>query len=87
MNTWINLGTALVSFMLGLVVGYAGRGMLEKEIKKGEVDYRNFVLIVVSLGWFTSVVYEIINPEFHTNPLVHGLMGAIVGFFFVKNRK
>jgi hypothetical protein len=87
MDTWLNTGVALVSFTTGILIGYAGRGIIEKQIKKEEIDYRNFVLIIVSLAWFTSVVYEIINPEFQTNPLVHGLMGGVVGFFFKLSKK
>lgn len=86
MNTWLNIGTAIVIFLTGFIFGYTGRGIIEKELKKDELDYQNLVLIVICLGWLASVLYELANPEYHTNPLIHGLMGVVAGYFFKKKK-
>jgi hypothetical protein len=43
---------------------------------------RMLVLLVVTAIWAISMVVELLNPAYHTNPMVHGLMGSIVGFFY-----
>lgn len=76
------LGIALASYFLGVITGYWGGGFIKRSISGDNANYKNLVLVLVSLAWFISVIYELINPLFHTSPLVHGLMGGIVGFFF-----
>lgn len=71
---------AIISYVLGLFSGIAASYYLRENIKA--VDYKNVVLIVVSIMWTLSVAVEIVNPNYNTSPLIHGLMGSIVGFFY-----
>jgi hypothetical protein len=71
----------LVSFVVGTLVGFFGGRFLERQ--EGDSNKSNtFVLVLVAFIWATSVLVDIISPEYETSPLIHGLMGAIVGFFF-----
>ena len=72
--------TTFVSYFLGMISGFVIKTVIKDKFKS--VDYKNIVLIVVSIMWTLSVAVEIINPTYKTNPLIHGLMGSIVGFFY-----
>lgn len=80
MNTII---IGVVSYVAGLLSGFFISKFYHPEAdKKGE-----FVLIVVTVVWALSMFYDIISPTYETSPLVHGLMGAIVGFFYKPQLK
>ena len=55
------------------------------------VGYKNFngdlVLVAVTIGWLVSLIYDIASPAYETSPFIHGLMGAIVGFFYKPAKK
>lgn len=72
--------TALISYILGFVSGGIVSIYLKKQIK--DVSYKNVVLVIVSVMWTLSVAVELINPNYNTSPMIHGLMGSIVGFFY-----
>ncbi len=79
---------AAVSYLLGI---FSGLAVSETLRRKGlfffHKDNGNFiVLIVVTFAWLTSVIVDIISPVYETSPYIHGLMGAIVGFFY-RNQK
>lgn len=74
---------ALVSYFLGTITGFVIKSSLEK--KKASVQANTVVLYVVSGIWCISMIVDIISPVYETSPLVHGLMGAIVGFFYRPN--
>lgn len=77
-SSWI---FPLVSFVVGILVGFFGGRLLDRS--KAESNVANtFVLVIVVLIWATSVIVDILSPNYETSPLIHGLMGAIVGFFF-----
>lgn len=69
----------LTSFVGGFISGYIFRGLRDK---RGDTDNNSIVLLIVTLIWALSMVVDIISPQYETSPLVHGLMGAIVGFFY-----
>lgn len=74
--------TATISYILGIMSGIF---IKERFIKESKVDYSNsFVLSIVTLIWAVSMLYDIMTPEYETSAFVHGLMGAIVGFFYSK---
>lgn len=76
------LVTAVISYGLGFLSGYCGRGFIKK------IDTYNsssFILIIVSIVWAISVIVDMISPAYETSPLIHGLMGAIVGYYY-KNK-
>lgn len=87
MQIWGKLTIAIVSYLLGIVTGYYGCEIVGSKLRiNGGIDYRNFVIIIISIGWIASVLVEIINPAYATNPLIHGLMGGIVGYFFKQKQ-
>lgn len=79
MNTSTIL-TAIISYVLGFVSGGLVSVYLRLKIK--DISYKNVVLIIVSVMWTLSVAVELVNPNYNTSPMVHGLMGSIVGFFY-----
>lgn len=81
-NTFI---IAFASFIIGNITGYFISRILLHNTFKFDNDGRiNYLIGVVSIIWFISVLYDMINPLYETSPLIHGIMGAIVGFFFWK---
>lgn len=70
----------ILSYLVGVVSGYLIKSLLIKDISTK--NSRLFVLLVVTTIWTISMIVEISNPAYHTNPMVHGLMGSIVGFFY-----
>lgn len=76
MNTLI---IGIVSYVAGLLSGYVVSRFYKPpdNANKGE-----FVLIMVTIIWALSMIVDILSPQYETSPLVHGLMGAIVGFFY-----
>jgi hypothetical protein len=69
----------IVSYVAGLLSGYG-----VSRVWKPSPDQKNsdIVLLVVTVIWALSMIIDIISPTYETSPLVHGLMGAIVGFFY-----
>lgn len=72
--------TAVVSFMLGNLTGFLFRNAIKDSFNPN--NSKNLVLLVVVVMWTMSVAVEIVNPAYKTSPLIHGLMGSIVGFFY-----
>lgn len=69
----------VTSYIAGLLTGY----FISRIYKPAENQKTNdFVLIVVTVVWALSMFIDIVSPQYETSPLVHGLMGAIVGFFY-----
>jgi hypothetical protein len=77
----------LTSGVAGFLLGYLIRGIVDKT-DVGQKNYANYVLVIVTSVWALSMFIDIISPAYETSPLVHGLMGAIVGFFYkIKPRE
>lgn len=79
MNT-LQFFIPIISYILGFLSGFLVSLYFKKSIDKG--SYKHIVLIVISVMWTISVAFEIANPDYKTSPLIHGLMGSIVGFFY-----
>lgn len=75
-----NILIAAISYILGILSGYLLRNALKDSINPSSA--KNIVLLVVTIMWAMSVAVEIVNPAYKTSPLIHGLMGSIVGFFY-----
>jgi hypothetical protein len=80
------LSVALVSFILGGAIGFFLRGLVGNAIEN-KLDQSFFVLSIVTLVWAISMIVDIVSPQYETSPMVHGLMGGIVGFYFYKPKK
>lgn len=85
MNTEIlgTIGVSIGSFGVGTIFGYILRGVVAK-LDKGTRHEAEVVLVAVTVMWVISVAWDIISPTYETSPFIHGLMGAIVGFFYTK---
>jgi ABC-type spermidine/putrescine transport system permease subunit II len=80
MDTGNYILTAIISYALGIITGIF---LKEKVFRNKDVTQANsLVLVVVTMMWAVSMMFDIISPDYDTSPLVHGLMGAIVGFFY-----
>lgn len=75
-----NVMIPIVAYVAGIVSGYFLRGFLDRQ--KTNKKESNFVLFAVTLIWVLSMLVDIASAAYETSPLVHGLMGAIVGFFY-----
>lgn len=80
-NTTLIFFFTLSALFIGITAGYFLRGFLDKKLRNDNSG-RTFVLIVVTVAWVISSIADILIVEYSTNPLLHGLMGAIVGFFY-----
>lgn len=65
-------------YVAGLLTGFFVRDI----IKDKTIDSGVFVLVIVTIMWTLSMFIDITNTNYETPTLVHGLMGAIVGFFY-----
>lgn len=70
---------SFVSLIIGVPIGWFTRGLVDRVDKNK--DLKNFVIFVVTMIFVASVIMEMINPAYHMNPMMFGLMGTIVGFF------
>jgi hypothetical protein len=80
MESNLVLGVGLGCYFLGVLSGFFIRAYLEK--KSVSLPPNTTVLIVVTGVWLISMLVDISSPAYETSPFVHGLMGAIVGFFY-----
>ena len=75
-----NLLITIASFGGGTIFGWVLRGALDPKIKTHNEN--TIVLLAVTLIWVVSVLADITSPAYETPVYIHGLMGAIVGFFY-----
>jgi uncharacterized membrane protein YoaK (UPF0700 family) len=75
---------AIVSFVAGNITGYVLHRVLDKDKKQSN---STFLLTMVVLVWAVSVLAGIINTSYETNPIMHGIVGTLVGFYFYKRKE
>lgn len=85
------IGTAnavlgIVTFVLGIVVGYLGHDFMKKSLSMNEDNSKNLLILCVTVVWVISMIVSVVNPNYQVPIPVHGIMGAIVGFFFYKGK-
>jgi flagellar biogenesis protein FliO len=91
--------TGFLSFILGFVTGYLFRLIIDKAGKKNsgvnlldvltEKDVgRLIIVLIVTIVWAGTVLAEL-DPsnDYAVSPLIHGMMGTIVGYFFLIKAK
>lgn len=83
-NSAINFSGVIISFILGFFAGFITREAIRK-FEKGADFYRNLVLLAVVTVWCISVLVDILYASYETPLALHGLMGAIVGYFYKRN--
>ncbi len=90
---------AVLAFILGFVTGYIFRLIIDKANKKNdgislldvltEKDVgRLIIVLIVTIVWAGTVLAEL-DPsnDYTVSPLIHGMMGSIVGYFFLIKQK
>lgn len=69
-------------FAVGLLTGWLYTKDSEVTTKS---KVRLMVAVVITLGWISATVAGILIADYTVSPMLHGLMGAIVGYFFTDD--
>ncbi len=78
---------ALVTFILGNVTGYFMHDLMKKTLSISEQSSKSLLLLVVTVIWLISMLVSIVNPSYVVPIPVHGIMGAVVGFFLYRPKE
>lgn len=70
---------SLVVFAIGIIVGWQSSA-LDNEFTQSNLQI--VVGILVTIMWVASIAAEIIIPTYTVSVLIHGIMGAVVGYLF-----
>jgi hypothetical protein len=73
---------AITLFCLGILLGWVMSNHAELSAQH---KLKTMVAIVVTLGWITATISGILIATYTVSPLLHALMGAIVGYFFTDD--
>lgn len=71
----------LALFTLGLAVGYIYSKDSDDTTNQ---KVRTAIAIVVTAVWVVAMIADIFITGYVVSPLVHALMGAVVGYFFAE---
>lgn len=69
-------------FVLGLAVGYI---YSEDADNTTASRLRIVIAVTVTVVWVVAMAADIFITGYTVSPLVHALMGAVVGYFFADN--
>lgn len=69
-------------FCIGILIGWM---MSNHGTINTENNLRTVVAIVVMIGWISATIAGILIATYSVSPLLHALMGAIVGYFFTDD--
>ena len=83
----INIVTGIVIFALGNISGYLFHDFLKSTLNMSENASKNFLLVVVTLIWAIAMIVSVLNSNYEVPIAVHGILGAIVGFFFWRPKE
>lgn len=72
----------IILFVIGILIGWLFANQAELTVQN---RLKTMVALVVSLGWITATIAGIIVGTYTVSPLLHALMGAIVGYFFTED--
>lgn len=72
--------TSIVLFIFGIAAGWHFSQVKEDTFTKANL--RIGVGILVTIMWAISIGAEILIPAYTVSVLVHGIMGAVVGYLF-----
>lgn len=80
--TTIYILASIILFMFGITAGYIlTRG--DETFSRSKLQ--SVIAIAVTLVWIVSIVAEILVPAYTVSVLVHGIMGAVVGYLFSED--
>ena len=75
---------AIASAVGGFIAGYFWRGIIDGRANK---DYASVILVTVCIIWAFSVLVDIASVNYETPIAIHGLMGAIVGYYYKERNE
>lgn len=82
----IETTTLLLSILVALAVGIVvGWQLSTVENVFTQPNLKIVVGILVTIMWVTSIAAEILIATYTVSVLVHGIMGAIVGYLFSED--
>lgn len=82
----VELITILILASLFLfLLGIAGGWMLSRREQTNGATLRILVGVLVTIVWAVSIAAEIIIPAYTMSVLIHGIMGAVVGYLFSED--
>jgi hypothetical protein len=73
---------SLSLFSIGLLIGWIYSRDSKTTLKN---KIRLLVTIVIMLGWISTTAAGIIIANYSVSPMIHALMGSIVGYFFTED--
>lgn len=68
-------------FVVGLLLGWLLSNHSGKTTKS---KLKTMVAIAVTFVWISTTLADMVISAYSVSPLVHALMGAIVGYFFTE---
>lgn len=78
--TLILVSTTL--FAVGLLIGWIHS---KDSAVTTERKIKTMVAVVITLGWISATAAGIFMAGYTVSPMLHALMGAIVGYFFTDD--
>lgn len=73
---------SLVLFAIGMVIGWQ---FSQEENVFTQSNLQIAVGIIVTIVWVASIAAEILIPAYSVSFLIHGIMGAVVGYLFADD--
>jgi hypothetical protein len=72
----------IFTFIVGILLGWR---VLSKPEPITQSDLRIAIGALVAVAWTISIAAEIVIPSYTVSLLVHGIMGAVVGYLFSED--
>lgn len=69
-------------FCIGILIGWILSNHAELSPHS---RLKTMVAVVITLGWISATIAGILIASYTVSPLLHALMGAIVGYFFTDD--
>lgn len=73
---------SILLFLLGIFIGWI---LTRTETDFTTANLQIVVGIIVTIVWVVSIAAQIIIPAYTVSMLVHGIMGAVVGYLFSED--
>lgn len=69
------------ALFIGIFIGW----MMANHAELDSQDrLQTLIAVVITLGWIASTIAGILITAYTVSPLLHALMGGIVGYFFTE---
>lgn len=73
---------ALLLLLIGSVVGWI---LIESPVIESKAKLKAMVAAAVTIVWIIATIADIIVTGYAMSPLIHALMGGLVGYFFTND--